>query len=299
MKKRKNILILSVVAIAFIALSGCGSEVADPTPSPKRETFTFRAMAYEQIGQTNTRTMLDGLTVKWMKNDECGLFQGTELNRKFINGSEDNLSDGTFTGELDPTQRKETLYAYYPYSASVNKNAEVLNITLPKEQTFLNNSFGYGANPAAAKGATGDKLQFKNLCGVIKVQLTGENIPLKSIEFIPHETRAVSGAATVNMSGDTPTLTMTASQKQGVKLVEINTTLDNTIKAFYIVLPVGEYAGFDLKLTNNLDKIITKSSQKILSVKRSTVTAMASLSIDFKFENAASNEDFTQEEWEW
>lgn len=233
--------------------------------------------------EPQTRTILEGPSVKWCYNDSIGVFAGNTSNALFKNSAEGNTDKGEFTGVIDPEARLG--FAYYPYSTHTAMGADsTLSIELPAQQSFVSNTtFGPGANPAVAYGDIYEPLIFRNLCGVVKVQLYGDMV-VSSIEFIPNE-GAVSGKGTVKLdaANTAPVLVMsgesTDSSHGKVTLKGIRQVQSSQIRSYYLVVPPATYNGFTIAVTDVNGKRKEQQVNKPLTVNRSLITTLEPLEV--------------------
>lgn len=71
-------------------------------------------------------------------------------------------------------------------------------ITLPAVQTYVHESFGEGAFPmiAVTRHTEDDEFHFKNICGALKLQLTGSAV-VKEVKLTGNAAERLSGKAIV------------------------------------------------------------------------------------------------------
>ena len=132
-----------------------------------------------------SKTSLDeDNNIRWSEGDQIVAFMQSSLGIKYqimpgyigktsgkfskvSSESSDNLDAGI---ELDHN------VIYYPYTDDINieKSGDdyELNIVLPSEQIYTEDSFGNGAMPMVAV-STDKNITFKNVCGGMKLQLKG------------------------------------------------------------------------------------------------------------------------------
>lgn len=302
MKTRGKQVVTGMYVFASIALmASCDKTITETgTILPEQpETQVFLLSANNEV---STRSVLQGKSVKWQGSDEIGVFGGVLKNVKFKNTTTEVSSSAVFTGVLETTA--EQVYAYYPYSETVTMERDnTLKTALPAEQPFVSNSsFAPGLNLTVAHGNINQPMTFLNLCGVIKVCLTG-NVTLSTIEFVPVGS-AASGAASVTIpdDGSRPTLAMTQTGVTRVRMTGINQKLaPATETLYYLVLPPHSYDGFSIRVTDTEGVVVEASSTKTLPVKAGVITALASFEVapEKTLTPTFGNEDFTEESWSW
>ena len=103
-----------LLAAAAIASAACQKEAQAPQETTSKATIekTFTVT----MPQDETKTYLDGMSVKWSDNDEINVIAATSGNQyTFTIASGQNTTTATFTGTLDEADASETtFYAVYP-----------------------------------------------------------------------------------------------------------------------------------------------------------------------------------------
>ena len=177
---------LTISVLAALVLCGCQKEELKIEKTTEQKTFT--AEIESEIDDAATRTSLspsdqsNQFNVVWSTGDQVSIFAGSTANAQYqvaeagkTSATLNPVSSESVTGDAVSTN-----VAYYPYSSSVAiSEAEgsytISGITLPATQTYAEASFASGAFPMAAVTASkGDtNLNFKNILGGLKLQLTG------------------------------------------------------------------------------------------------------------------------------
>ena len=201
-----------LAAAAAAAFSSCSKEVA-PVEGSEGISFTVVADA------NATKTVLDGLTPKWVDGDAIGLSKGS-VNVKF---EETSIPDGgtastaSFSGTVtDPGE----YFAYYPYSTlGYNLLAGGPKIEIPAVQNPTLNSFDGAADilGTARFNVAEDTdevtgLSFNRLTSVVKLVfkdpsslLGGEKIQQASIESNSNPFAGIVGITGTGFNGDSMT----------------------------------------------------------------------------------------------
>ena len=207
MMKTCNHFILLVSALVALGCSRTEIDVPE-TPNDGRVRFT----AILEGAGVSTRTELgaedeEGMyPVFWSEGDKIKIFvsqhetsdgEGYELSLETGAGTHEGVFSGTVP-ELPVGSRY--YYAVYPYSLAASIGganywdsgisaaeeedpygegehfwhlANYVMIPLPSVQTYSEHSFGRNYNPAIAV-STDETLRFKNVCGVLRIDLTGD-----------------------------------------------------------------------------------------------------------------------------
>ena len=268
---------LFAAAMIFTAASCSKQETPNLPEEPKAETITLSASM--EIPDSDTKTTLgQNNTVLWSEEDPISVFFGTNTtNCEFTLVGTGGSASGSFTGTASETSN--TIYAVYPHNPHYNTiNGSTISLVLPVGQYYNPNGFDDYMNTAVAYTTTGGNLEFKNLCGVLKVSLSGsatiEAIQLTGVDNL-------SGPATVSMnygSGE-PTLTMTGTDKE-FKTVDLYFTdpviLTATPQDFYFVVPPTD-KGFRVTVYEANSTINTMTKVSTTPINRNKIRPMPAL----------------------
>lgn len=237
-----------------------------------------------------TKTVIDGdvgdeyRKTLWLPGDSVGITTGAgKPVEKFVNTQTSVSELALLEGSISSTG---SYYAIYPYSTSLKMESTSFVFNIPSVQKYQPNSFSPDAAPMVAKlegEGEGQSLYFKNLCGVLIINLTGEE-KVKTITFSGKdesgETIKVSGKWSVDMSySNLPEIAPTDSALASVTLqCEEGVQLDPTTPTpFYIVLPPATYHSFSVMVTTSDGSFMFKEATKPLTIKRANVTSASSL----------------------
>ena len=247
------------------------------------------AQIFTALSETDveTKTVLSSNLVLWEEGDEVSLFNGSDINDLYgVKAGTSGKTTATLVrkqiGSGDATVSFDTNVAYYPYSSDIKYANEgtyhSLSVNIPSEQHYLPKSFARYAMPMVA--VTGSKaeseLKFKNLFGVLKLQLTGSNMTVKSITIKGNSKEKLSGDATVAIyhNGYT-TVSFGSEGGEEVKLVCNDVKLNETTPTeFYISLPPMVYRSGITVLVETTERTIKMSTNKMLTINRSKVKSL-------------------------
>ena len=234
-----------MVAIAVIVSSCEKNSEAINSPVVCSEDFTA-------IVADNTRTTLDGTSVKWSSTDLLTVFTNTAHNRKYSIKSinSDNTSAvfkyESYTGS-DDTQI-DANYAVYPYNEGATISGDVITTTLAAEQRYNAECVDLSNAVLAAK-SNDNNFAFNNTSALVRFKVS-KNIPeactLQSIT-LTSATNELAGEVTINTATDFKAV-VTANGTKEVTLV-INTEITEAEQMFYVVLPATNFADKDLTVT--------------------------------------------------
>ena len=279
MKRYKSILLV------LFSILACQSEI-DQNENTNENAIPMSFYAGIEIPKDSslTKTVLDGSpsdafrNVLWEYQDEVYVTNGSQ-SAKFINTSQGTSEIALLEGRL---AEGANYFAAYPFNIVTNSSASSFSVDLPSEQTYCADGIDSEAFPMVAQCKEG-VFDFKNICGILVVQLLGEQT-ITSVSFSGKDSDGnalpVAGKGTVAVGySDVPTLVMDNSSDKYVSLlsstgVKLSTT---TPTAFHIVLPSGTYDTFELAIATKDGSMMAVNSSKALSIKRSQRTTAAAL----------------------
>lgn len=315
----RNIYILSACLAAAFSCTEFQDENIEMNEVEKVE-MTFTATICDE-SDAETKTILDGQLgddlrkVLWTPGDTIGV---TIRNHNpgsiapFANTLKENSENGVFKGGIAIADQ---YYAIYPYKGSSWMPIAAFygfSFEIPNVQKYIPGSFDKNVAPMAAKiSGPEETFEFKNLCGVLALRLTG-NERIKSISFSGKnsagEYEYVSGTFMVDMEyEDTPSI------MNGKTYSMTNPALDKVYRSvtlecdepvilnetegtpFYFVLPPATYETFTVMITTADGKVMLKEGTKPLTIKRADVQPTANLayvetvSIDLNTEGLANS----------
>lgn len=256
----------------------------------------------EEFSDASTKTALSSLNVVWSENDAIAIFdQYTTASKYQVSES----SVGTTKGRFSPIsiQNEGNVSGYdnniavYPYEEDLVCNVSevdgnqalsytVSDVAIPTTQTYVENSFANGTYLMAAVTSTAaDKmLAFKNVCGVIKLQLKGDcSIKSIKLEGNSSEKLAGQGSLTVYVDGSAPVLSLNNEAQTHVTLdcgtgVELD---ENETTDFYLTVPPTPFSnGFTVTITDINDNKKVISTDKPNAVNRSRILVMPPVTVN-------------------
>ena len=266
----KHIILIPVCILSAVVLAGCSKE-ENLSEQVKTSTTTFQAVIESGATKTvlgNGDSDTESHPVLWTSGDAIGITSASAsgFGRYEYRGTEDT-EFAEFEG--DPIEG-DLFYAVYPYSGDAVMSGSVLTLELPSVQEYTEASFAPSSSPMVAKSGSTD-LEFKNLCGLLKLNLTG-TATVRSVVF-RSSGRGVSGQATVDMDYESvPELVMSGDAGTSVTLdCGEGVALSGTVPVpFYIVLPAGTYDEFSIEVITADGKVMTKSNSGLV-INRSMV----------------------------
>lgn len=241
----KRVLWVVAAIVAFITSCAKNSESTDFLVAPS-EDFTA-------ILGSDTRTTLDGTSVKWCEDDLLTIFTKTSHNRKYeISELSDDRSSATFsfvsyTG-ADNTPVTAN-YALYPYDAEATISGNVITTTIATEQSYVKNStnLSYALMVAKSDNTT---FTFSNAGALIRFNISKivpDSFTLQSITLTSTANK-LSGEVTIDTSADCKAV-VSSTGSNSVTLANIDTAIPDAGLSFYVVLPATSFDTDDLTAT--------------------------------------------------
>ena len=221
------------IALAILAATAC-QELPGPEDKPSGEQL--ETITLEANQESVSKATLNFPEVLWQETDHLAVFDGSEI-RDFSVQSCSGKS-AVFTGSI--SAEASSLIAVYPYSAAVSSENGNVSVTLPSVQTLKSGeSIDPSALLAVASAARGEVLQFKNVCGLIKLSVDRDDVT--EVVLTAGAGEAISG--TVLVDAATGAIQSTSDAKTTISIKPENGTLAQG--DYYIpVLPCTLSAGF-------------------------------------------------------
>lgn len=276
---------LGWVAASFAALILPFSCRSVNEPVPDDTPYYEQKVEIKAFLEPGSKTTLSGLDVLWASGDQIKVYNSGNTSGKLFTLKSESIGqqEGTFTGS-DPGSAP--YYAIYPASDGGTLSGTTLGVTLPSTQSYVAGSFASGSFPAVAAGSDLDHMDFKNLCGVLRVLLRGST-SVTRIELTTLGDEFLWGSGTVAMTyGDAaPVLEFAGVPDAAHKTLTLNLPAPVALSSgsdaeFHIVVPAGTLAsGFSLKVYDSDFGSMTKTSATDGSneVRRSSLRPMPSL----------------------
>ena len=246
MKKDLYLLVALLTLVSLFSLIACQKE--------KDAKVLFTATIENPNIQCKTAITSAGV-MTWLNGDQIAVFDnggdGTVSHLAATPTGNHKTADFTIvSGYEEPSNGP--YYAIYPASIATEYNT----ITLPTEYTYDGSRFDA---PMYAY-STNNKLVFKNLCGVMQLNLTASKC-INSIVITTNQ--AITGEFNLDYNGGSPN--MIATQNNNGNTLSIN--FDNSVdcngngQSFYIYLPIGNYSEMSITFYATDATYCTKSLQ--------------------------------------
>ena len=222
--------------VSTLLVAGCAKENLVEPMGPQNGVTVLTA------GTPSTRTVLQNdQKVLWTTGDKINV-NGVESNALEL---EEASATATFT---IPGTLSNPYKAVFP--ASIYKDAQT--VTLPAVQTYAEDSFGTTSAPMAAYQASGNNLNFKHLCAVLKltIEKAEDAHEIMYVEFSGKNDEQVCGDFTIDYQNGELTGASTAVSARKVRC-NVYEELSAEGLVVYLVVPAVEYSnGYTIKVVD-------------------------------------------------
>ena len=260
--------------------------VAEKTEAPQVIDGETVVAAIENYG---TRTSVnEDLQVLWDTGDCISVFRQSTLNKQYQLKGEGGTAKGTFAyvSGVGYGSTIDKTYGVYPYDEAVRLGSdEVLSLTLPAEQAYVENGFGPGANVMVAVSED-NKLSFKNLCGYLGFKFCGD-AAVKKITLRGNAGEVLAGPVEVTVAPDADPEMTFAEKADAEEIVltcdpPVQLTMEDTT-LFWVVVPPVEFAeGFTVTVEYegvDGEGTLEQVTEKVQTVERNVLNTMAAVCI--------------------
>lgn len=232
----KKITMICMAAMLLLAAS-CKKE-KEEINEPAGEVSVFSVET--EVHSGDSKTHLEGARVIWDSNDAINVINGNNVSKeftfsKYVDGGDGSVAE--FKAENLPADFYKPNYTGY-YPSDFNPSS----YSLPRTQTYSANGFVAGSNPMIATNEAKRLLHFKNVLGILELQLKSvdNSMTVKEIRVRSNVNEMLWGTGSV-VNGE---FKVSSGGSNTVKLncgsVAINST---TPTSFFILLPPGTLSG--------------------------------------------------------
>ena len=286
----KKLYLFALAAMMFAACATDDTQDLRPIDAPETLTVGFEG------GDDDTRVQLNsaGKTV-WTEGDFVSVFYRSNANQKWQFQGDTGERTGLLKRVSTPeaTITLSDVVVAYPYSEEYYINPKTCNIQayLPATQSYLKDSFGLDGN-LMVSASEYNQIYLKNVCGWLKLQLTGNGEMVQSITLKGNNGEQVAGSIYVDT--ETATATLAAETNGGYEdgvggtlvfddaiLTEVvlncgdGVTLSTEATAFYIALPPQTFEkGLTVEIEDAEGLKMKKSTFNTLSIERNCIQPM-------------------------
>ena len=299
----KRFLLFALAVTMFAACTGnvivelSGVKPIDEAP----ETLV---VGFEEDDKTRIQLNEAQKTV-WTNGDLVSVFYRSDANQKwqYTGDTGERVAELTQVDEGVATETMKRVVVVYPYNDNYYINTDTYNVqaTLPATQTYLESSYGLDGNIMISQSEY-NNISLKSVCGWLKLQLTGNGEKIKSIKLRGNNGEQVAGELYINSADATAILSSDAGGTDdgdtggaGGGLIFEDTilkevTLDcgegvelgSAATSFYIALPPQTFdSGFTVDITTINGLVMTKSTDKEVTIERNHIQPIATLDAEF------------------
>lgn len=256
----------------------------------------------ELPNEGDTKTFLDAeAQLYWSAEDRISVFRSTTNEKYRFDGVDGEISSAFSKDDSSvPGVAFSTNYAIFPYNAlSTCASEGSFKVSIPAEQTFVDNSFGPQDNMmvAVTENAYANVFRFKNVCGYLVLKIYGgdtvRRIRLQGNagEKIAGDallTVAANGQFSVDMEESAGTEITLDCGESGVQLSASEPTL------FWMVVPPVTFAsGFTVQIENLGGKSSQKQTHKNVTVLSNKAQPMSAFEFSLSSMNSITSFSLT------
>lgn len=270
--------LLFIIAAIFLLASCESLFTIYPTVESVDSTITFTA---NTENKAETRTSLsysadeNGMySLTWNRGDEISIYDGT--NTAVFSTDDSYSATAEFkqkTGETDKNAASYT--AFYPASITVD------NMVLPSQQTYVSN--GILDFPMYAY-STSRNLQFKNICGILKISIkTKESTDVSVSSISVSSEKGMSGTFTV---ADDYSAVVDGDDGVVLNCEEPVRLYNASYQEFNIIVPPGSYGTMKICITTKDGRSINLLANGAVKIDRSSMTHVKVSLGEFAFDSS-------------
>ena len=270
----KKITMICMAAMLLLAAS-CKKE-KEEINEPAGEVSVFSVET--EVHSGDSKTHLEGARVIWDNYDAINVINGNNVSKeftfsKYVDGGDGSVAE--FKAENLPADFYKPNYTgYYP------SNFNPSSYSMLQTQTYSANGFVAGSNPMIATNEAKKLLHFKNVLGILELQLKSVDNPMtvKEIRVRSNVNEMLWGTGSV-VNGE---FKVSSGGSNTVKLncgsVTINST---TPTSFFILLPPGTLSGgFEVDVVDTDGEFWIKKSENSNTIIRSRIRRMPAQSVE-------------------
>ena len=273
---RKTFVLIAAALMAFGAVS-CKKEIEnnDLSNRPVRFSATME-------NSSDSKTTLNGHALLWADGDQvkamsngftaAGLYQvqeGGKRNANFV-----------YVGTTDEQELTLPIKAGYPADYWSD---DLTTVTLPTAQNYVAN--GMEKFPMYGEATVDFGVDFKNVCGVIRLRLTKPNESVTKI--VLSTTQYMNGEFSVSSTDGIPAIEHLNGGDNFITLNCAEPVSINSATDFYIYLPAGTYNPMRIEVYNNRGLLCEMNSTANITIVRNKITTIAPTAEQLKFNYVA------------
>lgn len=270
--------LLFIIAAIFLLASCESLFTIYPTVESMDSTITFTA---NTESKAETRTSLsysadeNGMySLTWNRGDEISIYDGTSTG---VFSTDDSYSaTAEFKQKTGETDKNAASYAaFYPASITVD------NMVLPSQQTYISN--GILDFPMYAY-STNRNLQFKNICGILKVSVkTKESTDVSVSSINVSSEKGMSGAFTI---ADDYSAVVEGNDGVILNCEEPVSLYNASYREFNVIVPPAEYETMKICIITGDGRNINLVANGAVKIDRSSMTHVKISLGEFAFDSS-------------
>ncbi|MGN0092060.1 MAG: hypothetical protein ACI35M_03205 [Alistipes sp.] len=270
--RKINIHILATAIFALV-MSACVKN--DSAIDATQQQRTFKGVIADNDSRT---TMGEDNSVVWSKDDQIvvlGVTGSAYSAKVFVLASGAGTSAAEFNGTIDDYDAYYGLYPYEMY-AGANLSGWFL-IDIPNSGIVTERNFIKDANPMVAFCDNSQQLKFKNLCGILEIQLVGSGT-VSSIEVVSQD-NPISGKFLV--SSVDGRMYYNSESSEGGYSTKLSLTLETPIelsstpRSLYAILPPATYSGLQIRTTDTEGNVTVRTATRAITITRAHITPVS------------------------
>jgi hypothetical protein len=268
----------AIFVVASTALTGCSNEDFSEFFSSQNQT-TIQA---EIVGETRSDVSFESESqkalFKWTTGDKFDVWSATGATSTEFTNTEGN----TFTGNVSDLGE----YATYPteiVESGINDNTTEVTFTLPASYEYTDTYVADTRAPMLGKKSSDKNYSFKHLAAALYFNVIDIPTSVTQFKVTAIGGEKINGDFTADISGDTPTLSLTDNNGTSSYTIKFPAFTDETTTAHFVVpIPVGTYSkGFKVELLNaEGTSIATSKLVKQIEIKRADLGVYPTITVD-------------------
>ena len=281
----------SFIALGALLCTSCSTEMPEETISQTREipqsiVVNFESDTRVHLENGKTTPTVGDLFYVFNKINHCDtyIYNG--------NTNEDGKAIIEFrdtTGYTQHTAMDKLVIIYNESQPELyvnNGSPTTATVVVKSSQKYTKDSYAISAAPMVSVSDDNGSVMFKNICGWVKLSLTGNGETIKKIEFSGNNNEGLAFGSNPPTKIDVNDLSVYSVGHPFKKLTmtfdndnkEDNwdtATLSSTPTDFYFSMPPVEFTnGFTVKITCTDGTVMTKSTSKKVKIGRNEIQPM-------------------------
>ena len=166
------------------------------------------------IPENQTKVHLEGLKTCWNKGDELTVFYKTNIAEKWIfKGETGDVAGQIGHDAMSRDENRKDIFVIYPYDSEASLDGNVIQTSIPSEQTYCKGSYG---TAMLAAWSDFDIMTLRYCTAIMELKYSGP-AEISKIELRGNDSEMLSGPSSISFNGEKPRLTC-----NGVSSVTLN-----------------------------------------------------------------------------